>query len=108
MSSVLLEAACRELDVPVSQLPWICDEDISKITEFGLQGGELKCVEDVVALIDRRAQLAPGDAAVIYSEEQLTYGDLVDRSNHLARYLRELVHGGNENVGRLVTLVYMY
>ncbi|WP_153795579.1 AMP-binding protein, partial [Paenibacillus polymyxa] len=46
------------------------------------------------AYVEEQAQLVPDHVAVVYEEEQLTYRELNERANQLARRLR------NEGIGR--------
>jgi amino acid adenylation domain-containing protein len=54
-----------------------------------------KCVHE---LFEEQVEQKPGAAAVVYEDEQLSYGELNQRANRLAHYLRELGVGPDKRV----------
>jgi amino acid adenylation domain-containing protein len=58
-----------------------------------------ECVHE---LFERQAALTPVALALVYEEQQLSYGELNTRSNQLAHYLRKLGVGPETRVGLCV------
>ena len=85
---------------PVSVLNVLPEEERRQViegwneteTEFP---GE-KCIHE---LFEEQAEKSPDAVAVVFEEQQLTYGELNRRANQLGHYLREMGVGPDERVG---------
>ena len=85
----LLEAIARDVNTPLSLLPLIREEEQRQIV-FDWNATEKeypvdKCIHE---LFTEQAERTPEAAAVIDEEEILTYRELEQRSNQLARHLQ--------------------
>ncbi|WP_425554348.1 amino acid adenylation domain-containing protein [Dactylosporangium siamense] len=87
----LLGAAAADPLRPLSELPWVTPGELDTL-EAWAAGPALPAARPAVPeLIARWASAAPDRVAVVADGESLTYGELLDRADSLARRLRE--HG---------------
>ncbi|GHF65621.1 hypothetical protein GCM10010218_53920 [Streptomyces mashuensis] len=97
---LLLRAAADAPQTPLSRLPLLTpDERRLVITDWNHTGHvpqPAACLHDLIA---ERARTAPSAPAVLCGGTLLTYGDLEDRANRLARLLAEHGAGPGELVG---------
>src|SRR5258708_907839 len=85
----LLEAGLKETDKPLKDLRMAgAEEERQVIVEWNrterAYGGR-----SVVALFEEQARRRPAAEALVYEEKWVSYGDLNERANRLARYLRK-------------------
>ncbi len=85
--TALLEAVARDPALHLSQIPLLTDSQADQIIRAWNDTERSIPVETVNAIFSRMAKQTPDATAVICSENQLTYGQLEDRSNQLAHYL---------------------
>ncbi|WP_155729816.1 condensation domain-containing protein, partial [Paenibacillus polymyxa] len=96
----MIEEAINRPDALVDELELVTISEKAKIIDgFGSVGvsawSDEKQSEGLFhAYVEEQAQLAPDHVAVVYEERQLTYRELNERGNQLARRLR------NEGIGR--------
>ncbi|WP_442953274.1 amino acid adenylation domain-containing protein [Paenibacillus sp. IHB B 3084] len=96
----IVEEAINRPNALVDELELVTAEEKAKIIDgFGSVGvsawSDAKEVELLFhAYVEEQAQLVPDHMAVVYEENQLTYRELNERANQLARRLR------NEGIGR--------
>ncbi|OMF39086.1 non-ribosomal peptide synthetase, partial [Paenibacillus peoriae] len=96
----IIEEAINRPDELVDELELVTASEKAKIIDgFGSVGvsawSDEKQSEGVFhAYVEEQAQLVPDHVAVVYEERQLTYRELNERANQLARRLR------NEGIGR--------
>ncbi|MFS8215878.1 non-ribosomal peptide synthetase, partial [Paenibacillus sp. S29] len=96
----MIEEAINRPDALVDELELVTISEKAKIIDgFGSVGvsawSDEKQSEGLFhAYVEEQAQLAPDHVAVVYAERQLTYRELNERGNQLARRLR------NEGIGR--------
>ncbi len=87
----LLEAIAADVNTPVSRLSLIREEERRQIVfEWNSTEQEYpvgKCIHELIA---EQAERTPEAAAVIDEEEVLTYSELEQRSDQLARHLQDL------------------
>ncbi|QPP07898.1 amino acid adenylation domain-containing protein [Streptomyces bathyalis] len=92
----LLESATAEPDMPVQELTMLTGAEQAQILGTFAGGppeaaphgtaGAAVCVHE---LVDHWAESTPGAVALVTDEEELTYRELVRRSDQLAHYLAE-------------------
>ncbi|WP_153794837.1 non-ribosomal peptide synthetase, partial [Paenibacillus polymyxa] len=96
----MIEEAIHRPDALVDELELVTTAEKAKIIDgFGSVGVAAWSDEKELELlfhayVEEQAQLVPDHVAVVYEEEQLTYRELNERGNQLARRLR------NEGIGR--------
>ncbi len=87
----LLEGIAADVNAPLSLLPLMREAERQQIvfewnaTEKQYPAG--KCIHELIA---EQAERTPAAAAVVDEDEVLTYADLEQRSNQLARYLQRI------------------
>jgi amino acid adenylation domain-containing protein len=101
---ILLEAALANPDERVSKLPLLSAVERQRIlVEWNSTAAEYprdKCLHELIA---QQARQSPDRIAVQAGPHQLTYGDMHNRSNQLARYLRARGIGPDVLVGLMVS-----
>ncbi|HET6314002.1 MAG TPA: amino acid adenylation domain-containing protein, partial [Chloroflexia bacterium] len=87
----LLEGALAGSEQRVSKLPLLAEAERRQLlVEWNDTRTEYPRDECVHKLFERQAQQTPDAIALVFGEENLTYGELNERANQLARYLREM------------------
>lgn len=87
----LLEGAVNQPDAPIAQLSLLDNEQQDKILRTFNQTQANYSIEQCVhRLFEEQVQKIPDHVAVVFEEQQLTYGELNARANQLARYLKKL------------------
>jgi len=98
--SVLLAAAAASPDTPVSRLPVLSSAELHQtVREWHGEPLELPAGVTLHGLFAARAELAPGDVALVWEEDVVTYGELLRRSRSVAHRLRALGAGLDQVVG---------
>lgn len=96
----LLEAAAKNVDLPIAELPVLPQREMNKVlVEWNNTAKEFPegaCVHD---LIEAQAERTPDAVAVMYEKDRLSYRELDCRANQLANYLRSLGIGADVSVG---------
>src|SRR6478609_6777452 len=69
------------------------------LVEWNATGVEYPRDASVVGLFEEQVQKTPNATALVFGEEQISYGELNERANRLAHYLRELGVKCEELVG---------
>ncbi len=102
--SRLLEAGVANPDQSISELPMLPDAERQQLlvdwnnTAAELPGKAL-CLHQ---LIEEQAVRTPNQLALVFEQQELTYGELNFRANQLAHYLKELGIGPDVLVGLYV------
>jgi amino acid adenylation domain-containing protein len=87
----LLEGVAADVNTPLSQLPLLSEEERRQIVfEWNATEKEYPVGRCIHELFTEQVERTPEAAAVIYEEEALTYRELEQRANQLARYLQSL------------------
>ena len=87
---VLLAGACDAPRDPVPTLPLLSGRQRRRILEdFNPKDGPLAAGPCIHERIAEHAAQTPARAAVLFQDEELTYGDLEARANQLAHHLQE-------------------
>jgi len=98
----LLEGIIAEPETPISQLPLLTEAERQRIlvgwNDTGAPFPRDKCVHE---LFEAQAAKSPDAIAVIFEEEEISYGELNARANRLAHRLRKLGVGPEVLVGLL-------
>jgi amino acid adenylation domain-containing protein len=101
--AVLLDAAVAEPTTRVSVLPLLTDEERHQlIVEWNETRREYPRDRCVHELFEAQAARTPGDVALVCGDERLTYAQLNERANRLARHLRACGVGAETRVGVLL------
>jgi amino acid adenylation domain-containing protein/non-ribosomal peptide synthase protein (TIGR01720 family) len=97
---VLLESIVANPDERLSRLPLLGATERTRLLDSWSRGEQQPlqslCVHE---LIEAQVMRAPDALAVVFGEEQLTYGELNRRANQLARHLRRQGVGPEVMVG---------
>jgi amino acid adenylation domain-containing protein len=85
----LIESVCTNPESPIADLDIVSPNERSQLlTEFNdtqSASHQGKCVHE---LFSERAQCAPGNVAVVFGDQRLTYAQLDTRANQLAHHLQ--------------------
>ena len=97
----LLEAAVREPDRPVHELPLLSPEEKGQLLGdwSGAPAAAPAADSPVHVLFEIQADRTPGSVAVEAGDRRMTYAELNNRANRLARHLRKLGVGTDVLVG---------
>ncbi len=98
--SVLLEGIIANPEVWVSQLPILSAGEHSRLVEelnrTDLEYDREQCLHE---LIEKQAETRPAGVAIVNGEVELSYEELNERANQVARYLVRLGVGEEDLVG---------
>ncbi|HET6976591.1 MAG TPA: amino acid adenylation domain-containing protein [Pyrinomonadaceae bacterium] len=87
----LLHGVVANVDQPVSHLPLLSEAEYCELSvAWQASRRDFNLHESVHELFERQVQLSPDTVAVNFGDEQLTYRELNERANQLARYLLSL------------------
>ena len=96
----LLEGALKEPDQCIWDLPLLTEQEQRQIlVDWNATQQEYAQARLVHQLVEEQEEKRPGAIALCYEEQQLTYQELNQRSNRLARHLRCLGVGSEDLVG---------
>ncbi|HEY0384648.1 MAG TPA: aminotransferase class III-fold pyridoxal phosphate-dependent enzyme, partial [Pyrinomonadaceae bacterium] len=97
---LLLKGVLARPAEPLTRLPLMTDAEAERLlrewNETAADFPETACVHE---LVEAQARLMPERAAVVFNEEQLSYGELNRRANQLAHRLRRLGLAAESRVG---------
>ncbi len=88
--SALLDAAVREPELPISQLPYLTEAEESQFEEWNCTDTEFESNATFHELFERQVNLVPDAPAAAFGDAQLSYAELDEQANQLANYLRSL------------------
>ncbi|MES1242158.1 MAG: amino acid adenylation domain-containing protein, partial [Acidobacteriota bacterium] len=86
----LVAASAAEPDRPLSDLPLLAPAELHQLLVEWNGAGERVEAETVLELFDRWVERTPEAPAVVSDEGSLTYRELANRADRLARHLRRL------------------
>src|SRR5690349_21098611 len=87
----LLETIAAEPQQPLTQLELMGEEERRLLlTEWNQTARSYSCEACVHELVEQHAETRPQALALTYEDAQLTFGELNQRANRLANYLRRL------------------
>ncbi|OPA72813.1 hypothetical protein BVG16_32035 [Paenibacillus selenitireducens] len=100
--NVILEQIVENRYKQIKEIEVITEEERSKILgEFNNTQVEYPMDKTVIGLFEEQVKNTPENVAVIYEDEKITYAELNQRSNQLARKLRKLGVKPNDFVAML-------
>ena len=82
-----LEAMVTDADQSVQTLDLLGTEEHRQLMQWGVNSTRYPDAEPVHGLIERQVKVNPRATALIFGDQQLSYGELNVRSNRLAHYL---------------------
>ena len=89
--SMLLEAAAANADQRLSDMPLLTEAEsrqlLVKWNQTAASYPKDRCLQE---LFEEQVERTPDAVAVVFEDEQLTYGQLNERANQLAHHLQEL------------------
>jgi amino acid adenylation domain-containing protein len=97
--SRLLEQAVAAPDAPIATLSMLSDQERGQLIRDWSQTERAFDQTSLPALLDAQAARTPDGVAVIFGETSLSYRQLAERSNQLARHLQTLGVGPDKVVG---------
>ncbi len=99
----LIEKCLNTPNLPIQKVDYINKEEKKElITKFNLTE-TLNKPNTVIGFFEEQVQKTPDDIAVIFTNKNLTFKEVNDRSNQLAYYLRNVLRVGKEsNIGVLL------
>ena len=83
---VLLEAVVQEPEAKLRRLPLLTSVEQQLLAEWNETASEVRG-QSVVELFEEQVQRTPGNAAVIFGEQRISYRELNERANELAAEL---------------------
>jgi surfactin family lipopeptide synthetase A len=97
---VLLAAALANPDSTIAELPLLTEPEHQQLV-VDWNNTRMDCPPDKLLheLFEAQVERTPDAVALRFENEQMTYGELNDRSNRLASYLRSLGVGPDSPVG---------
>jgi amino acid adenylation domain-containing protein/non-ribosomal peptide synthase protein (TIGR01720 family) len=96
----LVESIVKNPDININALEYMSSAEISEVTElFNATAYDYDSNATVVSLFESQVLRTPGKTAVLSGDEVLSYGELNERSNTVAYYLREAGVGTGSLVG---------
>jgi amino acid adenylation domain-containing protein/thioester reductase-like protein len=96
----LLEGIVAAPDRRISELPLLSKAERHQLlVEWNDTGAEYSLKHCIHQLFEKQVERSPDAIAAIYKDEQLTYRELNNRANQLARYLKKLGVGPEILVG---------
>ncbi|HTC94823.1 MAG TPA: amino acid adenylation domain-containing protein, partial [Terriglobales bacterium] len=85
----LLRGIVKNAETPLWALPLMNDEERIRVTEeWNRTQREYPRDKTLAELFEEQVKRGPGQVAVVYGNQSLTYGELNRRANQLAHYLR--------------------
>jgi amino acid adenylation domain-containing protein/FkbH-like protein len=100
---VLLQGAVSNPDTAVQRLPLLLPEERRQLlSEWNSTQADFPKDLCIHQLLEAQASLTPARVAACFEDLQISYGDLNQRSNQLAHYLRRLGVGPDDLVGLCV------
>ena len=99
----LLEAVCAEPNEPIAKLPVLGGEELARLCEWNKTSTRYPRDESVVSLFEAEAVLHPDDLAVEMGTTRLSYRELNERANRLARHLQAVGVLRGDRVGLCLT-----
>ena len=85
-----IECIMQDINVPIKDIEIISEAEKNKILyEFNNTKMDYLKDKTIAELIETQANKTPNAVAIVFEGKQLTYKDLNEKANQLARYLRE-------------------
>ncbi|HEX3131502.1 MAG TPA: amino acid adenylation domain-containing protein, partial [Thermoanaerobaculia bacterium] len=97
--AALVDGALAEPDRRVDELPLLAEGERRQLLVDWQPGDPVASAETVLDLFDGWVERTPEAPAVVFGDQQVTYRELADRAERLARHLRRLGVGPETIVG---------
>ncbi len=94
-----LEAMVRDPEIKIDEIELLSEEEKRQVLEEWNQTSRAVPDQTVVDLFEAQVERSGAAVAVIFEQEQLSYGELNRRSNRLAHDLRSMGVGAEDRVG---------
>ncbi len=98
----LLQSLVENPVAPIASIGMISEDEKKKIGAFTETYAEYPKEKTIVQFFEEQADMHPDKTAVVFKEKSLTYRQLNEKANQLARTLRESGVKRNSSVGILV------
>jgi amino acid adenylation domain-containing protein len=98
----LLRGVVEDPDRPVAGLPLLDEGEREQLREWSQAPAPYPHGETIVSLLEAQVERSPGALALVTEREALTYRELDQRANRIARHLRSLGVGPEVVVGLAV------
>jgi amino acid adenylation domain-containing protein len=98
----LLRSVVREPQQRVSRLSLLSEEELKQLREWNETATPYEAEATLPRLFEQQVARAAAAVAVVTGGREVTYGELNERANRVARYLRNLGVGADSRVGLLV------
>jgi amino acid adenylation domain-containing protein len=98
----LVENLIENSDAPIESVSMISDEERRIIEGFNNTHTDYPKDKTIVQLFEEQANFYPNKTAVVFKESSLTYKQLNEKTNQLARILRESGVSANTPVGIMI------
>ncbi len=95
----VLEAVVRDPEIKIDEIELLSEEEKRQVLEEWNQTSRAVPDQTVVDLFEAQVERSGAAVAVIFEQEQLSYGELNRRSNRLAHDLRSMGVGAEDRVG---------
>ncbi|WP_367818270.1 amino acid adenylation domain-containing protein [Paenibacillus sp. SI8] len=95
----LIDNVLTRPDTQLAELNMITEEERSQLALFNATQTDVLPGKTLHGLFEDQAALTPEQPAVIFAEQQLTYAELNEAANRLARTLRDMGVGPEARVG---------
>ncbi|NBD28385.1 non-ribosomal peptide synthetase, partial [Paenibacillus glycinis] len=98
----LVETAVNDPRTRVSDMVLLTGEELQQLKTFDIAGSDYPRDRTIHQLFEAQAERTPDNIAVVFEEQQLTYRELNERANQLARVLRDKGVQADSLVGLMV------
>jgi len=98
----LMKSVVMNPEQRIRELRMIGGEEERELVSWNERRGEYEQDQCLHELFEEQAERRPEQIALVFGEEELTYGELNGRANQLAHYLRRKGVGAEDLVGLLV------
>jgi amino acid adenylation domain-containing protein/FkbM family methyltransferase len=95
----LLEAVIADETRPVGELALLNADEMEQLREWNDTQREWSSFTSIQQMVEAQVGQSPGVTALIFEDRELSYGELNERANQLAHYLKELQVGPEVIVG---------
>ncbi|MEI6049957.1 MAG: amino acid adenylation domain-containing protein, partial [Bacteroidota bacterium] len=99
---ILIGNLLENNNLPVSSASMLSEEDLKMISSVNANTTDYPKDKTIIQLFEKNARLYPDKPALVFKENSLTYRQLNERTNQLARVLRNSNVRANDPVGILV------
>ncbi|PZN86962.1 MAG: non-ribosomal peptide synthetase, partial [Candidatus Methylumidiphilus alinenensis] len=84
---ILLAAAIGDPAQPISQLPLLTEAETQQLQAWNNTAANYPQGQTIVGLFERQVEQTPGNTALVFGNQSLSYAELNAKANQLAHYL---------------------